>query len=61
MSNAAVRLIDRHVEGSLGHKPAFDFNEKKTSAEGSLGGKGLSVGKEGFSGKSSSKFTNPAS
>src|SRR3954468_10803658 len=31
MSNAAVRLIDRHVEGSLGHKPAFDFNEKTYS------------------------------
>lgn len=31
MTNAAVNLIDRHVEGSLGHKRAFDFNGKPYS------------------------------
>ena len=31
MTNAAVGLIDRHVEGSLGHKRAFDFNGKPYS------------------------------
>jgi hypothetical protein len=36
-------------------KQTYDFNERKTSSGGSLSGKGLSFGKEGFSGKSSSK------
>ena len=33
----------------------FDFNEKKSESHGKLDGGGLSFGKEGFSGKSSSK------
>ena len=31
MTNAAINLIDRHVEGSLGHKRAFEFNGKPYS------------------------------